>query len=139
MQNQLVVVFPRRLQLQQHDQALLCPVRSLQEIVRLEARFMRTVWEALVHAWDVEVPHWRAAHDPKSKGSENRKVDCCIELLHESILFAPLLDSAAYRNGSDHRLHQKFPGEGEHHSIECHEREILWSLAILCRIAQPCW
>ena len=83
MQHQLLEVLPRLLQLQHQDQALLRPVRGLQEIVCLEHRLVRSVRESFVHARGVEIPHRRAAHHVQAKRPEDGEVDRGVELLHE--------------------------------------------------------
>lgn len=135
VEHQLLVIFPRRLELEQQDQPLLQPVRCLQEIVRLEPGIMRTVWEALVHARNVKVPHRRPTHHVQSQRAKEGKVHGGVELFHEAVLLRFLPNPTAGRNGSDDPLHQELAGEGEDDGVEGHKGEVLRSFAILCRIA----
>ena len=63
MSDQLFEVLPRFLQLQHEDDALLCPVARLEQIICFENPFESFVWVSLKHAGRVEVPDRRAAHD----------------------------------------------------------------------------
>ena len=91
--------------------------------------------ETLVHSGRVEIPHWRAAHDIHPKRPEEGKIDGGVELLHESVLLGPLLNSPSDRERPDQSLHEKLSGERQHDGVESDKREVFGSLAILCRIA----
>ena len=139
VQNQLLEVLARLLQLQHQHDGLLRPVRRLQQIVGLEVRLVGAVREALVHASRVEVPDGSARHDPEAKRSEDGKVHGCVCLLHEARLFSTALDTGADGQGQDQALHAELAGEGEDDGVESDEREILLALAILCWVADVSW
>jgi hypothetical protein len=139
VQNQLLEVLARLLQLQHQNDSLLRPVRRLQQVVGLEVGLVSAVWESFVHASCVEVPDGRARHDPESKWSENSKVHGRVCLLHEASLFSTALDSSADGQGQDQTLHAELAGEGEDDGVESDEREILLALAILCWVADVSW
>ena len=108
MQHQLLEILSRLLQLQHQHQALLCPIRSLEQIVRFEVRLMRAVREASVHASGIEIPHRRARHDEQAERSSDGEIDGCVELFHKPALFASPSDSATDCYRSDHPLHEEF-------------------------------
>lgn len=135
MQHELLEVLPRLLQLQHQYNRLLRPVRSLQQVVRLEESVVRAVREALVHACRVEVPDWRARHDVQAEGAEDGEVDGCVELFHEAGLLCAGFDSGGDRDGTDEALHEELAGKGQDYGVEGDEGEVLLALAVLSRVA----
>ena len=139
VQDQLLEVLARLLQLQHQHDRLLRPVGRLQQVVGLEVRLVSAVWESLVHASRVEVPNGRARHDPESEWSENSKVHGCECLLHEASLLSAALDTSADGQGQDQALHAELAGEGEDDGVESDESKVLLALAILRWVADVRW
>ena len=139
VQDQLLEVLARLLQLQHQHNSLLRPVRRLQQVVGLEVRLVSAVWESLVHASGVEVPDGCARHDPESEWSENSKVHGRVCLLHEASLLSAALDPSADGKGQDQALHAELAGEGEDDGVESDESKVLLALAILRRVADVSW
>lgn len=135
MQNKLFEILSGLLQHEQQDNGLLCPVTRLQQIVGLEDSFVATVGETLKHSICVEVPDWRAVHDVQAKGTENGKIDGCVELFHESGLFCFSGNSEMNGKGTNHALHEKLAGEAQDNGVEGDESKIGFALAILDRFA----
>ena len=84
MYHKLFEVLARLLHTQQQDDGLLCPIRSLEQVVEFEDGLVGLVREGLVHSSRVEVPHRRSAHDIQARRSHKRKVEGCVHLLHEA-------------------------------------------------------
>lgn len=99
VQNQLLEVLARLLQLQHQHDRLLRPVCRLEQVVCLEVRLVSAVRESLVHASRVEVPNWCARHNPESEWPENGKVHGCVCLFHEASLLSTALDTSADGQG----------------------------------------
>lgn len=134
MQNQLLEIFTRLFEHQEQDNGLLCPVTGLQQIVCLEDALVAAVREALEHGRRVEVPDRAAAHDIQSKGAEDAKVDCRVELLHESCLLGLALDAETDGQRTDHTLHEELACEAQDNGIEGDECKVSLALAILQRL-----
>jgi hypothetical protein len=135
VQNQLLEILARLLQLQHQNDSLLRPVRSLQKVISLETSLVGAVREPLVHARRVEIPDRRARHDPQTEGAEDSEVHGGVRLLHEAGLFSTALDSGADRQGADQTLHAELAREGEDDGVEGDEGEVLAAFAVLRRVA----
>lgn len=135
VQHELLEVLARLLQHEDHDQTLLRPVCSLEQVVCLEVRIVGLMREADVHRIGVEEPHRRAAHDEEPVRAEDAKVDRGVRLLHEARLLAAVADAGVDRNRADHALHQELAGEGQDDGVEAEECQIFQALAILRRTA----
>lgn len=81
--HKLSEVLTRLLHAQKQDNGLLCPVRSLEQVVKLEDGLVGLVQEGLVHASRVEISHWRSAHDIHARRSHECKVEGCVHLFHK--------------------------------------------------------
>lgn len=131
--DELVVVLARRLQAQDHDHELLCPVGGLEEVVELEHGLVGHVREVLVHARRVKVPHGSAAHNVHAPGPNKAKVDGRVHLLHEAVLLALGLEACEARQGTQQLLHDELAGKGQDNGIKGHKGKVPWALAILRR------
>lgn len=131
MQNELFEILSGLLQHEQQDNSLLRPVTCLQQIVGLEDSFVATMREALKHSICVEVPDWRTVHDVQAKGTENGKIDGCVELFHESGLLCFSGNAEMNGKGTNHALHEELAGEAQDNGVEGDKREISFALAIL--------
>jgi len=131
MQHQLPKVLPRFLELQHQHQALLRPVRALQEVVRLEHALVRAMREPSVHACGIEVPDRGPTHHVQPKRPKNGKIHGGIELFHKPSHLIASTDASADTDRTDEALHQELAAEAEHDDVEGDEGEVLGSLAIL--------
>ncbi|KAB8360713.1 hypothetical protein FH972_024449 [Carpinus fangiana] len=113
MADQLFEVFARRFLLQEQYNGLLAPVAGLQEIIGLEQGFVGAVREAQEHGVGVEIPHWATIHDVKTVRTQDAKVDCRVELLHEARLLCARLDAEVDGERLDETLHEELAREGE--------------------------
>lgn len=84
VQNKFLKVLTRLLELQKKNNALLQPICSLKEIVRLEVCRVFAVGVEFVVCGGVEVPDRGVVHNIQSVRSEYRKVDSSVGLLHET-------------------------------------------------------
>lgn len=130
MCDQFLKIFPRLLQHQGQHNALLCPVRRLQQIIRLEHRLVRLVREPLVHGRCIEVPNRCPAHNPKSIRPEYAEIHGRIKLFQKARLFSRTSDTVRERNRLDDPLHNEFSREGQHDDVEAHESEIARAFVI---------
>ena len=131
MSHQLLEILPRFLQQQGKNDELLCPVASLQQVVRFEQPFVCSVREPFKHPRGIEVPHWSPAHDEQTKRTEDAEVHGRVHLFHEPILFRSRLDPICERHGPDEPLHEEFAGEGEDDDVKSHEDEVVGALAVV--------
>lgn len=95
--HELLEVLAALLDAQQHDDGLLHPEGGLEQVVELEARDLRRVREALVHAPRVEVPHRSLLHAVHAEGPGEGDVESRVHLLHEAQLLASRFDAEASR------------------------------------------
>ena len=124
MGDQFSEIFPWFLQHQGQHNALLCPVRRLQQVIRLEHGLVRLVWKSLVHSRRIEVPNGRPAHYPKSIRAEYAEIYCRIKLFQKACLLRLALDPVRERNRLDDPLHDEFARERQHDDVEAHKGEI---------------
>jgi len=85
----------------------------------------------LQHARSIEVPCRCTAHDVHTIRSEDGKVHCSVNLLHEAGLFCASSDAPGHCHGADEALHEELAGEGEDHGVESHKGNIARSLAVM--------
>lgn len=71
-------VLPRLLELQEENDTLLQPVRSLEEIVRLEVCGVGAVRVELIVGSAIEVPDGGVVHNIQPVGPEYREVNTCV-------------------------------------------------------------
>lgn len=132
VRNQLLEVLARLLQHEEQNNSLLRPVTSLQQVVRLENALVRAVWEPLVHASGVEVPHGAAAHDPDAERAVETKIQRSVGLLHEPALLGAALDAAGNGDGADEALHAELAREAQNDDVKGDKRKVARSLAVVC-------
>lgn len=85
------------------------------------------------HGRRVEIPDRSSRHHVQAKRPEYRKVDCCVDLLHEAVLLGAGADAEVDGERANNSLHEELAGEGEDDNIECHKGEVARPFAILCR------
>lgn len=133
MGDQFLEVSPRLLEHQAEHNGLLTPVASLQQVVCLEEGVVGAVREGLVHADGVEIPDWRAVHDPQAVGTEYGKVQGGIRLFHEAVLLRTCPQSEPVGKWAEDELHNELAGEGQNDNVERKECKVLPSFAIMNR------
>ena len=131
MRYQFLEVLARLLLREQEHNHLLCPVCRLEQIVGLNLRQLCPVWEGLVHAIGIKVPHWRLLHDIQAKWPEEAEVDCSVCLLHEARLLPSSLHAGLDREWPEYPLHDELARKCEDDCVEAHEGEVACALAIL--------
>lgn len=131
MSDKLTPIFAWLLQHQHQNNELLRPVASLQQVVSLDQRLVRTMGKVLIHAGGVEVPDGRARHDPESKGAIECKVQGGIRLLHEARLLCAATDAIVERNRLDEPLHAELARKAQHDDVESNKSEVACALAIV--------
>lgn len=129
--HKLLEILARRFHAQDENNCLLSPVCGLEKVVELEDVFMGHVWESLVHARGVKVPHRCLAHDVHAPRAAKSEVDGGVHLFHETGLFALGLDTSVACQGLEQLLHDEFAGKGQDNNVEGHKSDIPWPLAIL--------
>lgn len=97
---------------------------------------MGAIREGFVHARSVEIPDWRAIHDPQAVGTENAKVQSGVCLFHESVLFRARVQLEPARKGPKNALHDELAREGKNDNVKGDEREVLSPFAI---VGGGCW
>lgn len=130
MAHEFLEIPARLFEHQAEHNGLLGPVARLQQVIGLEDPLVGAVREGLVHARRVEVPDWRAVHDPQAVGTEDGKVDGGIRLFHESILLGAA-ESIRARQRPKQALHDKLACEGENDNVEGDECEVLGAFAVM--------
>lgn len=131
--HELLVVLARLLHAQEQDDGLLRPVGRLEQVVKLEDGLMGLVWEPLVHAGGVEVPHRRPAHDIHAPRPGDAEVDGGVHLFHEAGQLAARLEAGVARQGPQELLHDELAREGQEDDVEGDEGDVPGTLAVLHR------
>jgi len=134
--NKLFKVLSWLLQLQKENDSLLRPVTGLEQVIGLEKAVVRSMRKPFEHGSCVEVPDIGAAHNVKTEGTEDGKIDGGIHLLHEPGRFALSADSAVPGQRTDQTLHQKLARERENNRVEAAECNILRTFTVLNRTAR---
>lgn len=131
VRHQLLKVLARLLKAQQHHDALLRPVRRLEQVIELEDGLVRAVRKGLVHAGRVEVPHGAAAHDVDAHRPHAAEVERRVHLLGEALLLAAALDAVDAAQRDQHLLHHQLARERQHDGVERHKGHVPEALAIV--------
>jgi hypothetical protein len=106
------------------------PVARLQQVVGLEDRCMRPVWESLKHRRRVKIPQWTLRHHVQAKGSKDPEIHGSVHLLHKSALLVSASNATPEGKGSDEALHEELTREAKDDGIEGNESNVVWTLAI---------
>lgn len=135
MKNHLIGVLPRLLHTKNKYDRLLSPVRSLEQIVKLQVPGESLVGEVLVHAPRVEEPHRSALHDVQAERSHEDKVHDSVCLLHEASLLPTTGQAPVTCQWPQHLLHDELPGEGEEDDVKEDKCKVISPLGVLDRSA----
>ena len=130
MADKLLEILARLLHAEEKNDGLLSPVGSLEKVIELEHSVVGAVGKVLVHAVGVEVPDRGALHHVHAEWTEEREVDCGVDLLHESCLLA-LIETGLASQWSEDLLHDELASERQHNGVEGDERNIPGTLAIV--------
>lgn len=128
--DELHVVLPRFLQLQQKHDRLLRPVTSLEQVVRLEQRRVLAMREPLEHGGGVEIPDVGLAHHVQTEGTEDAEVHGRVHLFHEPRGLTLAADPAGNSHGSNHALHYELPSKGQNNHVERDESNVLGAFSV---------
>lgn len=88
------------------------------------------------HGSCIKVPDVGAAHNVKTEGTEDGKIDGGIHLLHEPGRFTLSADSTECGQRTDHALHQKLTRERENDRVKAAESNILRTFTVHNRTAR---
>lgn len=135
MQDELLEIFPGLFQEQDEHNGLLGPVAGLEEVVGLVDAFKCSMREAFEHGSGIEVPKRALRHDIQPKGTKAGKVDCGIDLLHESHLLCLGRDAAPYGPRPNDSLHDELASEAEDNNVEADKSDI--ELALVVHVGSP--
>lgn len=133
VRHQLLVVLARLLEAKKHHNALLRPIRRLEEVVELEGSLVRAVRKILVHAGRVKVPDGATAHHINTRRAHAAKVDGRVHLLGEAHLLALALDAVDAAQRDEQLLHHQLAGKRQHHCVKGHKGNVPEPLAIVYR------
>lgn len=131
VRHQLLEVLARLLKAQQHHDALLRPVRRLEQVIKLEDGLVRAVRKGLVHAGRVKVPHGAAAHDVDARRAHAAEVERRVHLLGEALLLAAVLDAVEAAQRDQHLLHHQLARKRQHNRVKGHKGHVPEALAVV--------
>jgi hypothetical protein len=130
VQDELLEIFPGLFQEQHQHDGLLGPVARLKEIVCLVYPLKFSMRKTFKHSGGVEVPERALGHDIQPKGTKDGKVDCSVDLLHESHLLALGCNATPDSPRPDDPLHDEFACKGENNDIEADEGDVELAFAV---------